>query len=75
METDSWEAPSIFKLIESMGRVSQREMFRTFNMGVGMILVVAPTEVDVVLESLRSESLSVFEIGEIRQGEGKVVLQ
>lgn len=75
VETDSWEAPPIFKLIESMGRVSQREMFRTFNMGVGMILVVAPSEVDVVLESLRSESLSVFEMGEIRQGEGKVVLQ
>ena len=49
---DSWHELPVFRVIREVGRVSEREMRRTFNLGVGMILVVAPDRLDAVLSSL-----------------------
>ena len=48
----SWDEPPVFRLIREVGKVSEREMRRTFNIGVGMILVVAPDRLDAVLGGL-----------------------
>ncbi|MDD4352017.1 MAG: phosphoribosylformylglycinamidine cyclo-ligase [Candidatus Gracilibacteria bacterium] len=70
---DKFTAPPIFKLIVNKGEVSQHEAYRTLNMGVGMILVVAADKVDAVLKRL-SELVDypVWEIGEVVEGEKKV---
>lgn len=56
----SWDIPKIFDLISKEGKVSQDDMFSTFNMGIGMILVVEKEYVDLIKEKLESP---VFEIG------------
>ena len=40
IDADSWKIPKIFKLLQEWGNISRREMFRTFNCGIGMILIV-----------------------------------
>ncbi len=49
---DSWDEPPVFRLIRAVGNVPEREMRRTFNLGVGMILVVGAAQLDAVLTAL-----------------------
>jgi phosphoribosylformylglycinamidine cyclo-ligase len=66
----SWEVPPLFRLIQKGGAVSDREMERTFNMGIGMVLVVSPGDLHEVEHSLerRGEPSSV--IGSVVKGTG-----
>lgn len=50
--TDSWELPLIFKTIAELGKIDHDEMFEIFNMGIGMILAVAPENVTTVIEQI-----------------------
>jgi phosphoribosylformylglycinamidine cyclo-ligase len=65
--------PAIFEIIAARGGVEDAEMWNTFNMGVGMTIVVAPEQADAALD-LAGESLGLKCIGEIVPGDGKVVL-
>jgi phosphoribosylformylglycinamidine cyclo-ligase len=62
----AWEVPPLFRLIQREGRVEEAEMFRVFNMGIGMVVTVAPTAVDTARRAL-PEALP---IGEVVEGEG-----
>ncbi|PSC75241.1 Phosphoribosylformylglycinamidine cyclo-chloroplastic mitochondrial [Micractinium conductrix] len=62
----TWEIPPLFQWVQEAGKVPEAEMFRTFNMGVGMIIVVPRSDVDKVLGA----GVGAFEIGEIVQGGG-----
>lgn len=62
----SWEVPKVFRWVQEKGKVAEAEMFRTFNMGVGMIVVVDAADVN---KALAAEP-SAFVLGEIVQGEG-----
>ena len=64
----------IFKLIEKVGNIPERDMFNTFNMGVGMSVVVSPDEVGAALEILRAAGEDAYVIGEIVEGEDGVIL-
>ena len=64
----SWPVPAVFDLIQKIGRVSQDEMDRTFNNGLGMILVVGKQHVDGVTSLLKKMRERHFMIGEIRKG-------
>ena len=55
----------IFDLIAKRGNISERDMFNTFNMGVGMSIVVSPEDVDTALEILRENGEDAYLIGEI----------
>jgi phosphoribosylformylglycinamidine synthase I len=70
IETDSWPTPPIFDLIRRLGRITRKEMYRTFNMGVGMVFIVAAE----VAEQAQHLLPELFKIGYIREGEG-VTLQ
>jgi phosphoribosylformylglycinamidine cyclo-ligase len=61
----SWPVPPIFQVMQEAGRVSEEEMLRTFNNGIGMILAVPPKEADKVLGSLKSLKEKAYPIGEI----------
>ncbi len=64
----------IFDLIAKFGNIPERDMFNTYNMGVGMSIVVPASEVDTALEILRAHGEDAYVIGEIVEGDDGVVL-
>ena len=65
------KTPPIFSMIAAAGSVPQRDMFNTFNMGVGMTVVVSPEDADAAIAAL---DCGAYAIGEIAQSEERVVL-
>ena len=66
----SWSIPPIFQLLQQHGTVARDEMFRAFNMGVGLVIVCAPGEVERVIEMLtRSGQPDAFRLGAVVAGE------
>ena len=65
----------IFDLIAKVGGISERDMFNTFNMGVGMSIVVAPEDVDKALEVLTSSGEQPYVIGKIVKSDDKIVIR
>ncbi len=61
----SWEIPEIFLKLQKKGRVPESEMYRTFNMGIGLILVVAPTNAQAVRSLVEEQGIRCWDIGEI----------
>ncbi len=68
------KVPAVFRLLQEKGGIPERDMFNTFNMGVGMSLVVAPEDAEKALEILRGAGEDAYVIGEIEASEDKVVL-
>jgi len=68
IERGSWPVPAVFPLIQKLGGVVQSEMDRTFNNGLGMILVVGKQRADRVLAMLKKMREAAFVVGEIRNG-------
>ena len=64
----------IFDLIQQRGNISERDMFNTFNMGVGMSLVVAPEDADRALAILRDNGEDAYRIGVIEKSEERIVI-
>ena len=61
----SWEWPELFKLLQREGGVEQFEMYRTFNCGVGMVLVVDAADADKTVERLNNLGEKAFTMGHI----------
>ena len=68
----SWPAPPIFSVIQEAGRVEEAEMRRTFNMGIGYLVVVRPEDAEPARALLGAAGEAVFEIGEIEAGAREV---
>ncbi len=64
----SWEIPELFHLLQEAGKIDSEEMLRVFNMGIGMVLVVAADGVAEVLEALRTAGLPGVPIGTVQAG-------
>ncbi len=64
----------IFDLIAKTGNISERDMFNTFNMGVGMSIVVSPEDETLALEVLHDNGVDAYRIGVIETGEERIVL-
>jgi phosphoribosylformylglycinamidine cyclo-ligase len=65
ISTSSWRLPPVFQWLEQQGGVAREEMYRTFNCGVGMVLVVAPEHVSTALTFLRAAGETCWKIGDI----------
>ena len=65
----------IFDLIASWGNIPERDMFNTYNMGVGMSVVVPAAQVETALEILKANGENAYVIGQIVKGEEKVILE
>jgi len=74
VETASWEVPSLFRVLGDAGQVPRDEMFRTFNMGVGMTVITDPAHVGAVIASSEAAGVRAWPLGVIRPGGGRVVL-
>lgn len=70
IDESSWEPPRIFDEIARLGAVEPAEMRRVFNMGIGMVAVVAPEDVHPTLHALDSYGHEAVEIGRIVPGRG-----
>ncbi|HAY72886.1 MAG TPA: phosphoribosylformylglycinamidine cyclo-ligase [Ruminococcaceae bacterium] len=64
----------IFDLIAKVGNISERDMFNTFNMGVGMSIVVAPEDADKAVEILKANGEDAYVIGKIENSEDKITI-
>ncbi len=71
---DSVKILPIFKLIAEKGGISERDMFNTFNMGVGMSIVVSPEDAECALKILRANGEDAYIIGEIIESEEKITI-
>lgn len=69
---DRWPVPPIFRLIEETGQVPASEMYRTFNMGLGMVAAAEREKALEVLERLGAAGVSAYVVGEVVEGERKV---
>ena len=74
IEKAAVRTPPIFDLIAKAGRVPERDMFNTYNMGVGMSAVVPAAQADKALSVLRANGEDAYLIGEITEGEERIVL-
>ena len=74
VDVASWPSPPIFDELQRLGQVSPDEMYRVFNMGIGMVLVVPPAEVDSVRAATMVSGHDTVTIGEVVPGTGGVVL-
>ena len=72
LQRRSWEVPRIFTEIQRLGEVSEEEMLKVFNLGIGMVVVVSPEEAYRTLDVLRTEGHRAVEIGQITAGRGAV---
>jgi phosphoribosylformylglycinamidine cyclo-ligase len=69
---DSWRKPSLFELMRRLGNVSEPEMYRTFNVGVGMVIVCSATDAEAIASHLQNEGETVYEIGNVVTGNREV---
>lgn len=70
---DAVKTPPIFRLIQKEGGISERDMFNTFNMGVGMVAVVAKKDAEKAVSVLRAAGEDAYVLGEIVKGDGVIL--
>ncbi|HSS21936.1 MAG TPA: phosphoribosylformylglycinamidine cyclo-ligase [Pyrinomonadaceae bacterium] len=75
IDKGSWPVLPVFELMQRLGNVSEGEMYRTFNMGVGMVIVAAATDVGAIKTRLENQSTAVYEIGRVIAGEREVSIR
>src|SRR5512138_3840555 len=68
IEERRWPRPAVFDVIEREGQVPRDEMYRTFNMGLGLVAVVAPKDEAAALAVLKARGLDAWTVGRIEQG-------
>ncbi len=66
----SWQVPPLFRVLQEGGRVAEEEMFRVFNMGVGMVAIVARQDGEEVTAQLNAAGERAWILGEVVEGEG-----
>lgn len=74
IDTGSWQWPEVFMWLQQQGNVETREMYRTFNCGVGMVLCVAQADAARAIESLNAAGHKAWQIGRICAGKNEVEL-
>jgi phosphoribosylformylglycinamidine cyclo-ligase len=70
----AWTVPPVFKFLQTSGDVSEDEMFRAFNMGIGLVVATGRDQADLVVSMLKDAGEHPTTIGEIVAGEKKVLL-
>jgi phosphoribosylformylglycinamidine cyclo-ligase len=74
IDTKSWEIPNLFLRLEQAGGVARAEMFRTFNMGVGMVVFAAAKDVGAIVDSSTRAGVRAWQLGRVTNGDGSVIL-
>lgn len=72
IDKNSYEVPAIFKLIQNTGNIPERDMYNTFNMGIGMAIIVAKQDQEKALEILKQAGETAYVIGEVVSGNKEI---
>lgn len=70
IDASSWQMPAVFQWLQQAGNIEANEMYRTFNCGIGMVVVVSAEDADNALETLQKSGETAFRIGEITSSNG-----
>jgi phosphoribosylformylglycinamidine cyclo-ligase len=71
LDHTQWQRPAIFDWLQAQGQVAFKEMHRTFNCGIGMVVIVAAEQAEQAKAHLIAQGETVFTIGQIRQRQGE----
>jgi len=74
LETSSWAIPDEFAVLAEAGGIDRLEMFRAFNMGVGMVVITPQAAAGRVIESARAAGVDAWQLGRVVRGEGRAIL-
>jgi len=74
IDLSSWRAPPIFEVVRSLGNIEEREMYRTFNMGIGMVVIVDAHEAEKTVDQFCTVGERAHMIGEVIEGQKRVLL-
>ncbi|HXT15814.1 MAG TPA: phosphoribosylformylglycinamidine cyclo-ligase [Gemmatimonadaceae bacterium] len=74
VDTGTWKIPNLFEQLARAGQVERHEMFRTFNMGVGMVVILPEVRASQVIESARARQIGAWVMGRVQRGSGQVLL-
>ena len=74
VDTSSWKIPNVFRVLMEAGAVEPAEMHRTFNMGVGMVVICGPSDASAVLSAAARAGVEGWILGSLKQGTGAVIL-
>lgn len=75
IEKDSWPVAEVFKELQRLGGIAEEEMYRTFNMGIGMAVIVGNEEADSVMEAASNLGEEAYLIGEIVQDDAGIIIE
>ena len=75
IDKNSYEVPAIFKLLQNTGNISEHDMYNTFNMGIGMMMVVDKADAAKAVEILKANGENAFVIGETIAGDEGVIIE
>ncbi len=73
IKKDSWKKPAIFEMLRAGGNIPEEEMYRTFNYGIGMVIIVSPQDSEDIIGRLAAMEDEAFLIGEIVPSEESIV--
>jgi phosphoribosylformylglycinamidine cyclo-ligase len=65
LHRDSWQMPELFRWLQMKGGVADAEMVRVFNCGIGMVVIVSPSQADAAIKSLTAQGLKAWTVGEV----------
>ena len=74
VDLGSWTVPHVFRALQDAGQVARDEMFRAFNMGVGLVVVTDAAGADAVLAGAAAQGTPAWRLGAVTKGAGKVIL-
>jgi len=75
IQKGSWMIPAVFKFLQELGNISIDEMFRVFNMGIGMVIIISPCDFDKVKNIAVELGESIYDIGSVTRGNGRVIIK
>ncbi|MEQ8853787.1 phosphoribosylformylglycinamidine cyclo-ligase [Gimesia sp.] len=74
LKRSAWEVPAVFDWLQSLGDIDEAEMFRVFNMGIGLVAIVRAQHAEAVQEKLQSLQIPSHVLGKVTQGDKEVTL-
>lgn len=75
LDVKSWPRPAVFTWLQQQGNIPEQEMYRTFNMGLGMVVCVAAADAERTMSLLRERGEQVFRVGTVERGVTGVVIR
>lgn len=73
IDLNSWKRPKLFKLMQGLGNIEDDEMLRTFNNGIGMVLIINKNDSEKIIREIKKNKLKAYKIGYVSNGKNKVI--